>query len=460
MKPPASRKLTLLSLLWGLSGIWAQTRVTSLSANEGQRVVLKALYKPDSVVDLSTKTVVWNYKANNNNNTQLIISYTQGKIDLGSSQFVGRAGFVASMPSQDVSLYINNTQDSDSGHYMCQIIPLFLEEFDLDVKVPPSVPECSVSEKPVLKGNVTLTCLSKSGKPAPLYKWKRTSPTSEVFFSPMLNEKTGTLKLTNLSLNLSGKYVCNASNAAGSESCFINLEIVGSNKVGMIVGATVGSVLGFILLLFICVVFLFFFKRRRENEDDMANEIKEDAQAPKRVSWAKSGMGSDVISKNGTLSSVGSSPHHRESSHHHNNHHLQQYPQHPASDSASIITATGSTAGYRPPRHHGASTPTHYNYNNSSTLPHGPPESSEPGTRGGPPSVQERYRPPESLEPGTRGGPPSVQERYSQLPQVLAAPQSYGLSPPPAPTFTASNISRMGGVPIMVPAQNQAGSLV
>lgn len=150
-------------------------------------------------------------------------------------------------------------------------------------------------------------------------------------------------------------------------------------------------------------------------------------------------MGSDVISKNGTLSSVGSSPHHRESSHHHNNHHLQQYPQHPASDSASIITATGSTAGYRPARHHGASTPTHYNYNNSSTLPRGPPESSEPGTG---------------------GGPLSAQERYSQLPQVLAAPQSYGPSPPPLPTFTASNISRMGGVPIMVPAQNQAGSLV
>lgn len=42
----------------------------------------------------------------------------------------------------------------------------------------------------------------------------------------LVDEKTGTLKLNNLSSNMSGKYVCTASNTAGSESCFINLEIV------------------------------------------------------------------------------------------------------------------------------------------------------------------------------------------------------------------------------------------
>ncbi|MEQ2285441.1 hypothetical protein AMECASPLE_031826 [Ameca splendens] len=176
---------------------------------------------------------------------------------------------------------------------------------------------------------------------------------------------------------------------------------------------------------------------------------REDAQAPKRVSWAKSGMGSDVISKNGTLSSIASSPHHKAPSHHLNNHHLQQYPQHPASDTASILTATSSAAGYRPSRHQGASTPTHYSYNNSSTLPHGQPVSSQ----------------------AANGSSLPVQERYSHLPQAQEQPQTYSQlqgqfqpapSPPPLPTstITASNIHRMGGVPIMVPAQNQAGSLV
>ncbi|KAK2828906.1 hypothetical protein Q5P01_019940 [Channa striata] len=446
----AWRKLTLLSctFLWGLSGMMAQLNREVI---KGQNVVLTASYSMDPGSDPGSNTVLWNFVSSS---TQLIISYTQGSINVGSSQFKNRVGFTTTMPSPDVSLYINNTQEGDSGRYVCQVIipgkPEFTKELSLDVKVPPSVPKCSLSGKPVLKGNVTLSCTSSSGKPVPLYKWKKTSPTSEVFFSPMLNEKTGTLNLNNLSSSMSGKYVCTANNTAGSESCFINLEVITATNVGMIAGATVGCVVGVIVLLLVC--FFFLAKRGRDSEDDMANEIKEDAQAPKRVSWAKSGMGSDIISKNGTLSSIASSPHHKDPSHHHhNNHHqLQQYPQRPPSDTASIITATGSMAGYRPSRHQGASTPTHYSYNNNTTLPRGQPISSEASTDG-----SSLPRP----------------ERYTQLPQAHVLPQTYSQpqlhpkaapSPPPPPTssITTSNIARMGGVPIMVPAQNQAGSLV
>lgn len=59
------------------------------------------------------------------------------------------------------------------------------------ILVPPSVPVCEIQGKPVLKGNITLSCNSKSGKPAPKYKWTRTSPSSEVFFSPALSEPFG-----------------------------------------------------------------------------------------------------------------------------------------------------------------------------------------------------------------------------------------------------------------------------
>ncbi|CAJ1064764.1 endothelial cell adhesion molecule a isoform X1 [Xyrichtys novacula] len=432
--------------------IWAEIQMPQIAMDviTGNMVVLRASYTPVPSGDLSTNTVLWNFVSNT---SQLIISYTKGSMSVGSSQFVGRVGFTASMPSRDISIYINNTKETDSGRYLCQVIipnnAGLTADLTLDVKVPPAVPKCSLSGKPVLKGNVTLSCRSSSGKPIPVYKWRKTSPTSEVFFSPMLNEKAGTLRLNNLSSNMSGKYVCTASNTVGFESCFINLDIISSNNVGMIVGAVVGSVLGALFLIVIC--FFFLMKRRRDSEDDMANEIKEDAQAPKRVSWAKSGMGSDIISKNGTLSSIASSPHHKEPPHHHNNHHLQQYPQRPPSETASIITATGSTAGYRPSRHHGASTPTHFSFNNNNTtLPRDQPISSEPSTNGS------------SL---------SRPERYTQLPQAQALPMTYSQpqiqtpttyipSPLPTSTVTASNITRMGGVPIMVPAQNQAGSLV
>ncbi|XP_059207782.1 endothelial cell adhesion molecule a [Centropristis striata] len=448
-----SRKLTLLSFtfLCGLAGILAQLEMPQLSMNvvKGQTVVLRALYNTGS--DPSANTIIWNF-VTNKTSTKLVISHTKGFDKEGDVQFRGRVQFATRQPSRDLSLRLNDTEEADSGRYVCQVISPddggHTAEVRLEVKVPPAVPKCSMSGKPVLKGNVTLSCSSSSGKPTPLYKWKKTSPTNEVFFSPMLNEKLGTLTLNNLSRNMSGKYVCTASNSAGSETCLISLDIVTSNNVGMIVGAVVGPVLGVLFLL--CIGY-FLLKRQRYSEDDMANEIKEDAQAPKRVSWAKSGMGSDIISKNGTMSSIGSSPHHKEPSHHHHNnhhHHLQQYPQRPPSDTASIITATGSMAGYRPSsRHHGASTPTHFSYNNNTTLPRGQTVSSEDSVNG-----SSLPRP----------------ERYTQLPQAQVLPQTYSQPhkaapiPPPLPTstITASNIARMGGVPIMVPAQNQAGSLV
>lgn len=419
--------------------------LTSLDVVKGQKVVLRATYR-SSASDPSTNTVLWNFVSDS---TQLIISYTKGSVSEGSSQFRDRVGFTEPNPRSDISLFINDTRESDSGRYLCQVIipnsPGLTAELSLDVKVPPAPPKCSVSGRAVAKGNVTLSCSSGAGKPTPVYKWKKTSPSSEVFFSPTLDEKTGTLKLANLTSSMSGKYVCTATNTAGSETCIVNLDVISSTNVGMIVGAVVGSVVGFLFLVLLCILYLL--KRRRDSEDDMANEIKEDAQAPKRVSWAKSNM-SDIISKNGTLSSIGSSPRHRDLPHHHDNHHhqqLQQYPQRAGSDSASIVTATGSTAGYgRPSRHQpdsASATPTHFAYHNhASTLPL-----------------------------GQASGEGPLPERYAPLPQAQALPQTYALnssvrapSPPPLPhaTVTAANITRMGGVPIMVPAQNQAGSLV
>lgn len=146
----------------------------------------------------------------------------------------------------------------------------------LFLAVPPAPPVCTLQGKPEVKANVTLTCLSNLGKPQPTYKWAKTSPASEFFFSPMLSEflveirwilllqmdqnfmqwfiwenilqsnmctikssqrkyvnmfclsdeGTGTLKLNNLSSNMSGKYECTASNAAGEAKCYINLEVI------------------------------------------------------------------------------------------------------------------------------------------------------------------------------------------------------------------------------------------
>lgn len=40
------------------------------------------------------------------------------------------------------------------------------------------------------------------------------------------DERHGTLRLSNLTKSMSGKYICRASNTAGSDSCSINLEVI------------------------------------------------------------------------------------------------------------------------------------------------------------------------------------------------------------------------------------------
>ncbi|XP_019729823.1 endothelial cell-selective adhesion molecule isoform X2 [Hippocampus comes] len=396
---------------------------------KGQMVVLQAWYSPSS--DISKNTVIWHFIGNE---SKQVINFSSGEVGHGQNDFSKRAGFSAAMPSANLSIFINNTQESDSGPYVCDVIipggTGISGQMRLNVKVPPSPPVCTMTGEPVVNGNVTLSCKSAHGKPVPQYKWTKTAPMQEVFFSPMQNERQGTLRLSNLTKSMSGKYICRASNTAGSDSCSINLEVITSSNAGIIAAATLGSMVGLVAM----VLFLIFvLRRRRDTEEETANEIKEDAQAPKRVSWAKSNTGSDIVSKNGTLSSIATSP--RPGDHQHHHHHRQpafHYPYSPSSttDAGSVINAYQLRPG------------------EANTL-RGLPGYNAVGT----PSRKHK-RP-----PATNGGPPQV----VRMPPA----RTEGAQPQTPPAFTASprassssTLTRAGTVAVMVPAQSQAGSLV
>lgn len=154
---------------------------------------------------------------------------------------------------------------------------------------------------------------------------------------------------------------------------------------------------------------------------------REDALAPKRVSWAKSTTGSDVLSKNGTLSSIATSPRPRDP--HHPHFHYPYSPT-PASDS-SVINVYQLRPGQ------------------ANTL-QGLPGYNVGGT---PPRKHKR--------PSTNGGPPQL----LRSPSVATANRTVGAQPqmPPlaaSPQTSSSTLTRTGVVAIMVPAQSQAGSLV
>ncbi|XP_037324387.1 endothelial cell-selective adhesion molecule [Pungitius pungitius] len=420
-------RVTLL-LMWIFQGDTKEVEIPigEMEVVKGQMVVLHAWYSPNS--DISKNSVVWLFTGKK---SKQVINFSAGEVGHGQNEFTKRVGFSAAMPSANLSIYINNTQESDSGQYLCSVIipgsSGIFGQMHLNVKVPPSPPVCSMTGNPVVKGNVTLSCKSSHGKPVPHYKWTRAAPMSEVFFAPMQNERHGTLRLSNLTKSMSGKYICRASNTAGSDSCSINLEVITSSNAGMIAAATLGSIVGLVAMgLFL----IFILRRRGDTEEEMANEIKEDAQAPKRVSWAKSNTGSDVVSKNGTLSSIATSPRPRDP--------LQpkfHYPYSPtsASDTGSVINAYQLRPG------------------EAGTL------QGLPGYNAGGTPSRKHKRP-----PSANGGPPQLH----RSPVVAAPNRTEGAQPqvpPPlaaSPQIRPSTLTRMGAVAVMVPAQSQAGSLV
>lgn len=51
-----------------------------------------------------------------------VINFSSGEVGHGQNEFTKRVGFSVAMPSANLSIYINNTQESDSGRYVCNVI--------------------------------------------------------------------------------------------------------------------------------------------------------------------------------------------------------------------------------------------------------------------------------------------------------------------------------------------------
>ncbi|NXR75761.1 ESAM protein, partial [Pycnonotus jocosus] len=162
-----------------------------------------------------------------------ILSYLGGVVKVEETDLKPRMGFLYSIHSRNISVFINATREQDSGQYMCSVnvvddtirLDKNVGIINLTVLVPPAVPTCKLHGSAIVGANVTLSCSSKKGKPSPTYQWQREPPTLQVFFPPAQDRTRGTLKLTNLSLEMSGVYVCRAENQAGSENCSIVLEV-------------------------------------------------------------------------------------------------------------------------------------------------------------------------------------------------------------------------------------------
>ncbi|XP_074833262.1 V-set and immunoglobulin domain-containing protein 2 [Carettochelys insculpta] len=220
---------------------------------------------------------------------QQILYFTNGKLYTPGSQ-AARLRLLHDPPTMgEATLQLENVRASDSGTYICEVNnpPDFYGSSSgsirLTVLMPPSTPVCKVTESAHVGGEATLTCSSVEGVPAPIYTWSRLDSKSALPLANMvLDERTGKLQLTNLSLAFSGTYQCVASNQFGHASCQVTISVSGAAEAGVVAGVVIGVLL-VLFLLGAAGLYLFWYRRKDKKDSQCAytgNDIREDATAP------------------------------------------------------------------------------------------------------------------------------------------------------------------------------------
>ncbi|XP_038658151.1 immunoglobulin superfamily member 11 isoform X1 [Scyliorhinus canicula] len=396
----------------------------SVQVARGQTAELPCTFTTSAA--LNQLNIIWTVTPlSNANQPEQVILYQGGQVISGATQFNSRVGFVVTMPSTSASIFINNTQMSDTGTYQCLVNNLpdrgerNIGILGLSVLVPPTTPLCGLQGVVDTGNDVTLTCRSEEATPPPKYSWEKLD--SFIKLPPMSvhDLSVGTLILRNISTAANGLYQCTVSNTIGSSTCVIDLQVIAPQlqNVGIIVGAVVTGILALLLCIFSIIVILFYWKSKNKyEEEEIPNEIREDDIPP---SSSTKGFHPTSSSENFTLTSANT----------YNAHYWQNktpiYESNPFSryngHTLHSITTTSS---------HPRNRPLYTNGSHRTT--------------------------PKAMVVATSLSPSSQNPAKCNGSLSRKAPSQHTLSY----AVSHSNLQRMGGIPVMIPAQNRAGSLV
>ncbi|XP_032889048.1 immunoglobulin superfamily member 11 [Amblyraja radiata] len=394
----------------------------SITVARGQTAVLTCTFTTSAA--LNQLNIIWTViPLSNTNQPEQVILYQGGQVISGASLFNSRVGFVVTMPSTSASIFINNSQLSDTGTYQCLVNnppdrgERNIGVLGLSVLVPPAIPLCRLQGDVAAGNDVTLTCSSEEGLPLPSFSWEKQDSFAKLPPLSVQDKSRGTLFLRNISSATNGLYRCTVTNVMGSHTCAIHLQVNEPHfqNVGIIAGAVVTGIM--VLLLGVISIIVILFYRRNKNkyeEEEIPNEIREDDIPP---SSSVKGFHQDGSSENDTLASANT----------YSAHYWQR------KNPTYISNAFNRYNGHMP---------------HSMTMSSSQPQSHPLHTNGS-------HHPTPKAVVITTSSSPSSQN-------LARCNGSLGGKTPPQHHYTVShaNLQRMGGIPVMIPAQNRAGSLV
>ncbi|XP_034080661.1 immunoglobulin superfamily member 11 isoform X1 [Gymnodraco acuticeps] len=437
---------------------------SSIQVARGQAAVLPCSFTTSAA--LNNLNIIWMVTPlSNANQPEQVIIYQGGQVFSLANHLIGRVGFSATMPSTSASIFINNTQLSDTGTYQCLVNNLpdrggrNIGVIGLTVLVPPSVPACRIQGTLDVGNDIMLMCSSEEGIPTPSYSWEKLDTLPKLPHNAMQDQMQGSVTLRNISTSTSGLYQCTSSNAIGKSTCLLNLQVIAPQpqSVGLIAGTIATGVLALIICGLLVAVTLFYWKNKNKyDEEEIPNEIREDDLPPKRSSSAKAFHADASSSENDTLTSTNT----YNSRYWHNpkpNYDTNSYTRYNGDTRQTFSTA--AHGGHA----HGQAQNAGHSHSTVVTAPGSAPLSrhAQPNTATSFANGSHTLPPPKTLVVTTNSAPsPTAMVRsngsVSLKPVVMSAhgqhTHSYAVS--------QATLERMGAVPVMVPAQNRAGSLV
>ncbi|XP_022052575.1 V-set and immunoglobulin domain-containing protein 8b [Acanthochromis polyacanthus] len=250
---------------------------------QGVTVILGCTYTPGPE-DTGELDIEWsNVSPDMTQKDQLLIEYSGGQTHhYGDPSLSKRLSFVTDPKLGDASISISDVKLSDTATYQCKVKKspgVDMRKVTLVVMVPPSVPKCWVEGGEERGGTVSLHCKSSQGSTPLSYVWRRESG-GAMPSTATQDSQSGELLIRNHTDNNIGSYMCEAKNAVGTAQCKYALHAYNpTNKVGVIVGAVIGALL-LLLLLLLLIWLLICCCHKRRYEKEVANELREDVQAP------------------------------------------------------------------------------------------------------------------------------------------------------------------------------------
>ncbi|OCT91366.1 immunoglobulin superfamily member 11 [Xenopus laevis] len=423
----------LLGLMTYLQGLVTALQVImekeNIQVSRGQSAALFCSFTTSAA--LTNLNIIWTVTPlSNANQPEQIIIYQGGQVFTNAAQFHGRVGFMHTMPNTNASIYINNTQLSDTGTYQCMVNNLpdravrNIGVVGFTVLVPPSDPRCSIQGSLDIGSDITLACSSEEGIPRPTYLWEKIDNTPGLPPLVAQDQFQGTVLLKNISTASSGRYQCLSSNLMGASTCLIDLQIVAPKhqSVSLIAGAIAAGLLILILCIVVMAVGLFYWRNKhKEEEEDIPNEIREDDLPPKCSLTTKVYHPDASFSEQDTLTST--------------NTYNGNYWNSTKSNYSTGSYVHYNCNGCRQSTSRSVTGPIRLAYANGGQPPPGPPKTLVVTANTAP-----------SPKTGSRSnGTVGRKAKPSQT-------RSYAVS--------QATLERIGAVPVMVPAQSRAGSLV